>query len=107
MKSADPGGDPAGALVGAPLFVNPAGRRDGRRWLSNPLREEWNRAAQDVGVRVRMYEGTKHTTATEALRSGRRLEEIQAALGHRDRKSTERNARLAEVIPAGELFRRR
>jgi len=95
-----------GALSGAPLFVNPTGRRDGKRWLSNPLREEWDRAAQRVGVLVRMYEGTKHTTATEALRAGRRMEEIQRALGHRDRKSTERYARLAEVTPVGELFRR-
>lgn len=99
--------DAAGALVGAPLFVNPTGRRDSKRWLSNPLREEWNRAALAVGVQVRMYEGTKHTTATEALRAGRRLEDIQAALGHRDRKSTERYARLAEVTPVGDLFRRR
>ena len=72
--------DPAGALVGAPLFANPTGRRDGRRWLSNPLREEWNRAALAIGVRVRIYEGTKHTTATEALRSGRRSDARRRAV---------------------------
>jgi hypothetical protein len=99
--------DTGGALVGARLSVDPSARRDGKRWLSNPLRTEWNRAALAVGVRVRMYEGTTHTTATEALRAGRRLEEIQAALGHRDRRSAERSARLAEVTPVGELFRRR
>ena len=66
--------------------------------LSNPLREEWNRAAEKVSVRVKMYEGTKHTSATEALRGGRRREEIQKALGHRDRRSTERYAKLAGLI---------
>jgi integrase len=96
----------AGALVGAPLFVNPSSRRAGKRWLGSPLRREWDRAAEAVGVPVRMYEGTKHTTATEALRAGRRMEEIQHALGHRDRKSTERYARLAAISPVGDLFRR-
>jgi hypothetical protein len=55
----------------------------------------------------RMYEGTKHTSATEALRGGRRLEEIQHALGHRDRRSTERYARLPDGARVEDLFRRR
>jgi integrase len=98
---------PGGALVGAPLFVNPTARRADSRWLGSPLRREWDRAAARVGVRVRMYEGTKHTTATEALRAGASMDAIQAALGHRDRKSTQRYARMAEIAPVGELFRRR
>jgi integrase len=99
--------NPQGALDGSALFVNPTARRPGSRWLSNPLREEWNRAAEKVGVRVKMYEGTKHTSATEALRGGRRMEEIQKALGHRDRRSTEKYAKLAEVTPVDDIFRRR
>jgi hypothetical protein len=71
--------NPQGALDASALFVNPTARRPGKRWLSNPLREEWNRAAETVGVRVKMYEGTKHTSATEAVRGGRRMEEIQKA----------------------------
>lgn len=58
-------------------------------------------------VRVNMYEGTKHTSSTEALRGGRRMGEIQKALGHRDRRSTERYAKLAEVTPVDDIFRRR
>lgn len=96
-----------GALTGTPLFVNPTARHAGKRWIGSALRREWNRAAARVGVSIRMYEGTKHTTATEALRAGRRMEDIQAALGHKDRKSTERYARMAEIAPVGELFRRR
>lgn len=99
--------DRRSALAGAPLFVNPAARHDAGRWIGSALRREWNRAAAKIGVRVSMYEGTKHTTATEALRSGRRLEEIQHALGHRDRRSTERYARLADVARVEDLFRRR
>jgi len=54
-----------------------------------------------------MVEGTKRTSASEALRGGRRVEEIQKALGHRDRRLTERHAKLAEVTPVDDIFRRR
>jgi len=96
-----------GAITRAPLFANPTARAGGGRWIASALRREWNRAAEKVGVKVRMYEGTKHTSATEALRGGRRLEEIQHALGHRDRRSTERYARLADVARVEDLFRQR
>jgi integrase len=51
-----------------PLFQNPTGRRDRKRWLSNALRLEWNRACERVGIRVKMYEGCKHSTASAAVR---------------------------------------
>jgi site-specific recombinase XerD len=59
------------------------------------VREEWNRAAAKVGVRCRMYEGTKHTFATNLLEAGVSQEVIQAVLRHRDRRSTERYAKLS------------
>jgi len=77
------------------LFPNPSGRAKDRRWLSNSMREEWNRAAAKVGVRCRMYEGTKHTFATNLLEAGVSQEVIQAVLRHRDRRSTERYAKLS------------
>jgi len=80
-----------------PLFVNPIGRTADRRWLGDALREVWNRAWTRVGVKVRMYEGTKHATATDAIRRGVSERSIQAALRHADRRSTERYARLADT----------
>jgi len=77
-----------------PLFPNPSARNREKRWIANALREEWNRACREVGVRVRMYEGTKHSSASAALRSGTTLERVQRALGHADRRSTERYAKL-------------
>lgn len=87
----------------------PSARALRHAWLMEriALRQEWNRAAKKVGVRVKMYEGTKHTSATEALRGGRRMEEIQKALGHKDRRSTERYAKFAEVTPVDDIFRGR
>ena len=79
-----------------PLFPNPTGRSVDRRWTSNALREEWNRACDEVGVRVRMYEGTKHAFASDALRRNVPKEKLQKFLGHADARSTDRYAKLAD-----------
>jgi hypothetical protein len=42
-----------------------------------------------------MYEGTKHSTAADAIRRGVSLEQIQAALRHADPASTRVYAKLA------------
>ncbi len=77
------------------LFPNPTARNPGKRWIANSLREEWNRAAKRVGVKVKMYEGTKHSSATAWRASGVPLDLIQRMLRHRDARSTERYARLS------------
>jgi integrase len=70
------------------LFVNPLGRRDGKRWSANGLTLEWKRAAEQVGGIASLYEGTKHSTASAAINGGMALDAIQAALGHADARST-------------------
>jgi site-specific recombinase XerD len=44
-----------------------------------------------------MYEGTKHAFASDAVRRGVGLELVQKYLGHADRRSTERYAKLADA----------
>ncbi len=57
--------DPAGRLRGTPLFVNP---RRGTRYSHSALRDIWKRATTAVGIEgVGLYEGTKHTMATDAI----------------------------------------
>jgi integrase len=85
------------AFPAEPLFQNPTGRRDAKRWLDNVLREEWDRAAARAGVACRMYEGTKHASASAAARRGVRLEVLQLALGHADVRSTARYSKLAPM----------
>jgi hypothetical protein len=70
------------------LFPNPSARNREKRWIANALREEWSQAAESVGVRVRMYEGTKHSSA---------LQMIQRMLRHADARSTERYAKLGDL----------
>ena len=68
---------------------------------------EWKVACERTGVtHIGLYEGTKHSTATDFLRRGIDERVIQALLGHADMRSTRRYARLADqalvaaLIPA-------
>ena len=80
-------------LQRAPLFVNP---RTKDRWSHWALRDRWVRAAKSIGLEgVRLYEGTKHTMATDAVRRGVTERELQAFLGHADPRSTRRYARMS------------
>jgi integrase len=85
------------AFPGEPLFQNRMGRGSAKRWGYYALREEWNRAAASVGLRVSMYEGLKHSSATDAARRGVPLEIIAQALGHSDSRITQRYARLHPI----------
>jgi integrase len=91
------------AFPAEPLFQNPTGRRDAKRWLDNALREEWGRAAARVGVECSVYEGTKHSSASAAARRGVRLEVLQLALGHADPRSTARYSKLAPMASVSVL----
>jgi integrase len=78
----------------APLFVSP---RTGRPWTHSALRDRWIAATKVAGVeRVGLYEGTKHTFATDALRRKVPERALQAFLGHADTRSTRRYARMAD-----------
>ncbi len=96
-------------LIGdRPLFLNPTGRSARGRWLAGALRQQWDRAATRAGFHgVRMYEGTKHSTATALRRDGVPLDVIRAAAGHADARSTELYAKLADQAVVEALRRRR
>ncbi len=94
-----------GSSGGRPLFVNPA---NGRRWIHQSLWGTWRRAAAAAGhPGVPLYEGTKHSTATALRKAGVPLDVIQAAAGHKDIRSTERYAQLADETVQDALRRRR
>ncbi|MCP5057864.1 MAG: tyrosine-type recombinase/integrase [bacterium] len=86
--------DERARLTRRPLFLNP---RTQKRWSHWALRDRWIRAAKSVGlVGVRLYEGTKHTMATDAVRRGVSERALQTFLGHSDARSTRRYARMSE-----------
>ncbi len=81
-------------LEGRTLFIHPA---TGNRWAPTTLRREWHEARKRAGVPdCKLYEGARHSAATEWKRAGADDRTIQAILGHTDRRSVERYARLAD-----------
>ncbi len=77
----------------SPALLNP---RTGRRWSYWALRDRWVHACREVGVHVKLYEGTKHTMATDAVRRGVAERALQTFLGHADVRSTRRYAQLSD-----------
>jgi integrase len=81
-------------LRGRPLFINPA---TGTRYTHSAFRRTWGGACQRAGVPgVCLYEGTKHSFATDAVRRGVPERLLQRMLGHRDVASTRRYAVLGD-----------
>ncbi len=76
---------------GAVLLPNP---RSGRRWSHWQLRERWTAACTEAGLPkpVKLYEGTKHTFATEAMERTKNERAVRDYLGHADSRSTRRYA---------------
>jgi integrase/recombinase XerC len=86
--------DPAGRLSQQPLFPN---SRTGRPWAHKALQRIWNGAVESVGLpHISLYEGTKHSMATDAMRRGVSERALQRFLGHASVQSTRRYARLAD-----------
>ena len=86
--------DPADRLRQAPLFPNP---RTGGIWAHKALARVWARALEAAELpHISLYEGTKHTFATDAIRRGVPERHLQRFLGHASIQSTRRYARLAD-----------
>jgi integrase len=86
-------------LSGALLFTLPYcghGRRPAGPWTKTSLRRVGKAACAATGVEISLYEGTKHSRATDLLRQGVSERVLQALLGRRDARSTRRYARLAD-----------
>ena len=66
----------------------------------------WKRAVKNAELpHVSLYEGTKHSLATDAIRRAVPERHLQQFLGHKNVESTRRYARLAdnallEVLPS-------
>ncbi len=78
-----------------PLFVNP---NTGGPWTPTSLRRCWEKACKALRIEgISIYEGCKHSFATDAVARGVQERHLQAYLGHADARSTRRYARLADA----------
>ncbi|MEE9607454.1 MAG: hypothetical protein V3U03_06905, partial [Myxococcota bacterium] len=77
-----------------PLFVNPDPQSKTGWWSDTGLRRVWYTACRKVGVRVSLYEGTKHTLGTALKAAGEDDRVIAMLFGHSDTRSVEPYARV-------------
>jgi integrase len=81
-------------IAGAVLFRNP---RSGAAWEHSGLWRTWRAACTVAGVRIAMYNGTKHTRATHWKSLGIDDATVAKLLGHaRGSKSTKQYAQVAD-----------
>lgn len=68
-------------------------QKKGRPYSESYARKLWNRITSEMGIRISFYQGTKHSSATEALnRVG--MDKVQEFLGHSNPAMTRRYARM-------------
>ncbi len=77
-----------------PLFVNPDPQSMTGWWSDTGVRRVWYTACRKVGVRVSLYEGTKHTLGTALKAAGEDDRVIAMLFGHSDARSVEPYARV-------------
>ncbi len=75
------------------LFWNPTARNKRKRWNPQSHRTQWNAACKEAGVRVKLYEGTKHSTATALAEGGMSPLVLKALGGWQNLKSVEKYAK--------------
>lgn len=68
--------------------------RQGKPFKAELVRRTWREAACKAGIKVKCYQGTRHSIASQAINSGIPLEVIGGMLGHKSKLSTTRYAHL-------------
>ena len=84
--------DWTGRLRREPLFTNPVSHK---RLSHSQFYDVWYRVRQGI-TDASLYQGTKHSFASDALESGIELDRIRKYLGHSDPRSTEKYAKLSD-----------
>jgi len=72
------------------VFIN----RFGRVLSSRRVEEVWRQAAAAAGIKATLYEGTRHSFASQAINRGVSQRKVGDFLGHRREESTRRYAKM-------------
>jgi integrase len=68
-------------------------QKNGRRCSESYARKLWNRITSEVRIEISFYQGTRHSSATEAVnRVG--MDKVQEFLGHTRSAMTKRYAKM-------------
>jgi integrase len=65
-----------------------------RPYSESMARKVWNRATEKLGIKITLYEGTRHSVASQAVNRGVDHRIVGKFLGHQNPKQTERYAHV-------------
>ena len=82
-------------------------RDDGKPYTSKNLNKIWHDAGKKVGIKIKMYNGTRHSLGSQLLDLGYDLSLVQDQLGHTKPEMTRRYAKRAPKMLADALEARR
>ncbi len=82
-------------FLGGFIFNKQKDRGKGKPFSESYLRKAWNEACKKEKVQnITLYEGTRHSLASQAINKGVPISTIQKFLRHESPKMTERYAHL-------------
>ena len=77
------------------FFVNPKGKLKGRHYQHDYLVDLWNKACDDVGEKIEMYSGLKHSSCSQYINEkGLSVDELQMITDHAKRESVLKYAKV-------------
>ena len=85
------------------VFVRP----DGQHYTSKVINRIWRNACQVAGVKIKLYNGTRHSLGCQLLDQGQPLDLVRDVLGHTSSTMTQRYARRSPDRITDALERRR
>lgn len=80
---------------------------DGKPYTSKNLNKVWHEACEKVGIKIKMYNGVRHSLGCQLLDMGYDLSLVPDQLGHTKMDMTRRYARRSKKVLADALIRRR
>ena len=68
-------------------------RTDGKPYTSKKLNKIWHKAGDETGIKIKMYNGVRHSLGCQMLEMGAPLDVVQDQLGHQTSEMTRRYAK--------------
>lgn len=82
-------------------------RYDGKPYTSKNLNQIWHKACNEVGIKIKMYNGVRHSLGCQLLDQGCDMDLVREQLGHTKTEMTRRYAKRSKQTLADALKARR
>ncbi|MFC1551906.1 tyrosine-type recombinase/integrase [Candidatus Latescibacterota bacterium] len=82
-------------LKNLPLYLSPfvLTRTDGKPYTSFNLNEIWRKACEETGIKIKLYNGVRHSLGCQMVEMGAPLDVVRDQLGHQTSEMTRRYAK--------------